>query len=90
MLGRMSLYVSLTRCVNIIPAVAFRIYDLDRTGDIQPSEVARLLSALLLNNPDIALDDASIQKIVDQASSCSWVAVLLCRAITQLVRSAGC
>ena len=53
-------------------AVAFRIYDLDRTGDIQPSEVARLLSALLQNNPDIALDDASIQKIVDQANAANF------------------
>ena len=67
--------------------VAFRIYDLDRTGDIQPSEVARLLSALLQNNPDIALDEQSIQKIVEQASrrrlTCcvvglSMVVVLIC------------
>jgi len=64
-----------TRC----RAVAFRIYDLDRTGDIQPGEVARLLSALLQNNPDIALDDASIQKIVDQAS-----------AATPSLAAAGC
>ena len=49
-------------------AVAFRIYDLDRTGDIQPGEVARLLTALLQNNPDIALDEHSIQKIVEQVS----------------------
>ena len=59
-------------------AVAFRIYDLDRTGDIQPSEVARLLGALLLNNPDMALDDASIQKIVDQARPLELKALLLC------------
>ena len=59
-------------------AVAFRIYDLDRTGDIQPSEVARLLGALLLNNPDIALDDASIQKIVDQVSLLASIAAAVC------------
>lgn len=48
------------------PAVAFRIYDLDKTGDIQPGELVRLLAALLQNNPDIALDDSSIQQIVNQ------------------------
>lgn len=45
---------------------AFRIYDLDNTGDIQPSEVKRLLVALLHNNPDLALDDATIGQIIDQ------------------------
>ncbi len=47
-------------------AVAFRIYDLDETGDIQPGELKRLLVALLHNNPDIALDDAVIKQLVDQ------------------------
>lgn len=45
---------------------AFRLYDLDKTGDIQPSEVKRLLVALLHNNPDIALDEQVIGQIVDQ------------------------
>lgn len=50
-------------------AVAFRIYDLDKTGDIQPGEVVRLLAALLQNNPDIALDDTTIQQIVSQVGA---------------------
>lgn len=46
------------------------MYDLDKTGDIQPSEVKRLLVALLHNNPDIALDEEVIGQIVDQVSVC--------------------
>ena len=68
-------------------AVAFRLYDLDRTGDIQPSEVARLLGALLLNIPDIALDDASIQKIVDQASATTFALAQLLHSAVPLARS---
>mmetsp|Transcript_13970 Transcript_13970/g.42137 ORF Transcript_13970/g.42137 Transcript_13970/m.42137 type:complete len:216 (+) Transcript_13970:131-778(+) len=45
---------------------AFRVYDLDNTGDIQPGEVKRLLVALLHGNPEMALDDATIEQIVDQ------------------------
>jgi len=50
----------------VLCAVAFRLYDLDKTGDIQPGELQRLLVALLHNNPDIALDDQVIEQIVDQ------------------------
>lgn len=57
----------LTRATLLVfCAVAFRIYDLDKTGDIQPGELQRLLVALLHNNPDIALDDQVIEQIVDQ------------------------
>jgi len=44
---------------------------LDKTGDIQPGEVVRLLAALLQNNPDIALDDNTIQQIVSQVRALS-------------------
>ena len=57
--------------LTLSAAVAFRIYDLDKTGDIQPGEVVRLLAALLQNNPDIALDDSSIQQIVSQVGGAS-------------------
>ena len=49
-------------------AVALQLYDLDKTGDIQPGEVKRLLVALLNSNPDIALDERVIAQIVDQVS----------------------
>ena len=48
------------------PAVAFKIYDLDKTGWIEPGEIKRLMAALLHDNPAIALTDADIDSIVDQ------------------------
>lgn len=45
---------------------AFEVYDLDRTGDIQPGEVKRLLLAMLHGSPDIALDDDTIEQIIDK------------------------
>ena len=64
-------------------AVAFRIYDLGTTGVIERSEVKRFLVALLKDNPDIHLDEAGIESIIDQVSlpcllsqsdtgSCPW------------------
>lgn len=44
---------------------AFKVYDLDKTGDIQPDEVKRLLVAMLHGNPDIALDDDHIEQIIN-------------------------
>lgn len=65
-------------------AVAFQLYDLDKTGDIQPGEVKRLLVALLHNNPDIALDQHVIGQIVDQvtprAKHCITIEGLMCAA----------
>ena len=52
----------------ISAAVALQLYDLDKTGDIQPGEVKRLLVALLNSNPDIALDERVIAQIVDQVN----------------------
>lgn len=45
---------------------AFRIYDLDNTGWIEPGEIKRFLAALLKDNPAITLDEAEIDSIVDQ------------------------
>jgi hypothetical protein len=57
----------LSTCQSVcLHAVAFRIYDLDGTGDIQRSEVKRLLVALLKENPDISLDESSLDMIIDQ------------------------
>ncbi|KAK9861804.1 hypothetical protein WJX84_009388 [Apatococcus fuscideae] len=47
-------------------AFAFRIYDLDHTGYIEPSEVQRLLAALLSDNPAIDLSEAELQSIIEQ------------------------
>ena len=52
--------------LHVSAAVALQLYDLDKTGDIQPGEVKRLLVALLNSNPDIALDERVIAQIVDQ------------------------
>jgi serine/threonine-protein phosphatase 2B regulatory subunit len=45
---------------------AFRIYDLDNTGWIEPGEIKRFLGALLKDNPAIDLDDAQIQAVIEQ------------------------
>lgn len=45
---------------------AFEVYDIDKTGDIQPDEVKRLLVAMLHSNPDIRLDDHVIEQIIDK------------------------
>eukprot|EP00891_Asterochloris_glomerata_P007358 jgi/Astpho2/7358/fgenesh1_pm.00114_%23_6_t len=47
-------------------AFAFRIYDLDNTGHIERDEVKRFLTALLKDNPAIALDDDQLETIMDQ------------------------
>lgn len=49
-------------------AVAFRVYDLDDTGYIEPDEVKRFLADLLRENPSIILDDSEIDDIVEKAS----------------------
>ena len=61
-------------------AVAFKIYDLDQTGYIEPGEVKRLMAALLHDNPAIALSDAEISSIVDQVrpSKTAVMRVLCC------------
>ena len=51
---------------NACHAVAFRIYDLDNTGWIEPGEIKRFLAALLQDNPAITLNDADIDRVVDQ------------------------
>ena len=47
-------------------AVAFKIYDLNDTGNIEKDEVKRLLVALLQDNPAIDLTEAEIEAIVEQ------------------------
>ena len=54
---------------RLAAAVAFRIYDLDHTGYIEPSEVQRLLAALLSDNPAIDLSEAELQSIIEQVSN---------------------
>lgn len=63
--------------------VAFRVYDLDNTGDIQPGEVKRLLVALLHGNPEMALDDATIEQIVDQVHHVLMAGTSDCRSAYQ-------
>ncbi|KAK9815125.1 hypothetical protein WJX73_008177 [Symbiochloris irregularis] len=46
--------------------LAFRIYDLDNTGWIEPGEIKRFLSALLSDNPAIKLSEEDIDQLVDQ------------------------
>ena len=47
-------------------AVAFKIYDLNDTGNIEKDEVQRLLVALLQDNPAIDLTEDEIEAIVEQ------------------------
>ena len=51
-----------------LPPVAFRIYDIDGTGRIERPELKRFLVALMADNPDVDLDEAALDGIVDQAS----------------------
>ncbi len=44
--------------------VAFKIYDIDGSGAIEPPEIKRFLVAVMADNPDIHLDDAALDRIV--------------------------
>ncbi len=52
-------------------AVAFKIYDLNDTGNIEKDEVQRLLVALLQDNPAIDLTEDEIEAIVEQVHPAS-------------------
>ncbi|KAK9819120.1 hypothetical protein WJX74_004471 [Apatococcus lobatus] len=52
--------------LNEKAAFAFRIYDLDCTGSIEPGEVKRFLVALLKDNPAIELSEVELQSIIDE------------------------
>ena len=43
---------------------AFHIYDINQSGAIEPPELKRFLVAIMADNPDIHLDDESLDKIV--------------------------
>lgn len=47
-------------------AVAFRLYDIGNTGAIERSELKRFLIALMVENPDIELDEQALDEIVDE------------------------
>jgi Ca2+-binding EF-hand superfamily protein len=49
-------------------AVAFRLYDIGHTGAIERSELKRFLVALMVDNPDIDLDEQALDEIVDEVS----------------------
>lgn len=46
-------------------AVAFKIYDINQSGAIEPPELKRFLVAIMADNPDIHLDDEALNKIVE-------------------------
>jgi len=46
-------------------AVAFKIYDINKSGAIEPPELKRFLVAIMADNPDIHLDDVALDQIVD-------------------------
>jgi serine/threonine-protein phosphatase 2B regulatory subunit len=48
-------------------AFAFRMYDLGRTGAIEPGEVRRLLGGLIRDNPALSLSEADVDALVDAA-----------------------
>lgn len=43
---------------------AFRIYDINQSGAIEPPELKRFLVAIMADNPDIYLDDEALDQIV--------------------------
>lgn len=47
-----------------IYAVAFRIYDINQSGAIEPPELKRFLVAIMADNPDVHLDDKALENIV--------------------------
>jgi serine/threonine-protein phosphatase 2B regulatory subunit len=47
-------------------AVAFRIYDINHSGAIEPPELRRFLVAVMADNPDIHLDEQALDEIVDE------------------------
>lgn len=46
------------------PAVAFRIYDINRSNTIDPPELKRFLVAVMADNPDVDFDEAALDEIV--------------------------
>lgn len=54
-------------CTHIRHTVSFRVYDIGNTGSIDRSEIKQFLVALIQDNPDLALDEAAIDQIIDQA-----------------------
>lgn len=46
--------------------VSFRVYDIGNTGSIDRSEIKQFLVALIQDNPDLALDEAAVDSIIDQ------------------------
>jgi serine/threonine-protein phosphatase 2B regulatory subunit len=44
---------------------AFRIYDIDSSGAIEPPEIKRFLVAVMADNPDIHLDEEALNRIVE-------------------------
>ena len=46
-------------------AVAFRIYDINHSGAIEPPELKRFLVAIMADNPDVHLDEAALDEIVE-------------------------
>lgn len=60
------------------PAVSFRVYDIGNTGNIDRSEIKHFLVALIQDNPDLALDEAAVEGIIDQvlthsSNNCPYV-----------------
>lgn len=45
---------------------AFRLYDIGSTGAIERSELKRFLVALMVDNPDVDLDEEALDEIVDE------------------------
>lgn len=42
------------------------MYDIGSTGNIDRSEIKQFLVALIQDNPDLALDEAAVESIIDQ------------------------
>jgi Ca2+-binding EF-hand superfamily protein len=53
----------------LLPAVAFRIYDIGGNGRIEREELKRFLVALMADNPDVDLDEQALDEIVDQVGA---------------------
>ena len=49
-----------------VHAVAFRIYDINKNGAIEPPELKRFLVAVMTENTDVHLDEAALDAIVEE------------------------
>lgn len=56
-------------------AVAFNLYDLGKTGSINKTEMKNLLVDVLADNPALRLTDEQINKVIEQASSPTYLAI---------------